>query len=498
MNTQVRKLSTRAGQLVFVSNRLPVTISEEAGAYRLAPSSGGLVTALLPILHAAQGYWVGWPGFAPARQIHTLFAENGPEYSRLIPVSLSQQEQRDFYCGFSNEIVWPLFHDLQSRCNFDPAYWRAYVSVNRRFAETVAAVTSADSIVWVHDYHLMLLGRMLRHLGLSCRLAFFQHIPFPPPDIFEKLPWRGEILRALFDFDVVGFQTLRDQNNFANCVRRLLPEIDLHCAEHRLIAQVDGRMSSIGTFPISIDFDRFSREAALPEVTERMMEIRQHSGDCQIVLGVDRLDYTKGVPERLKAFRHLLATRPHMRNRVILIQLVVPSREDIANYQDLKLEIEQLVSQINGQFGSPAWVPVHYIHRHLERLELLASYRAADIALITPLKDGMNLVSKEFCAARVDDSGVLILSEFAGAADQLGSGALLVNPYDVEQVSRALDQALCMGGEDRKSRMQRMRSRIQREDVFSWCDSFCAGLRTGLGRSAGDAAEAMSLATAGN
>lgn len=432
MQSSSTNLLMEAGRLIFVSNRLPVRVSEENGEYRLTSSSGGLVTALLPILHAKRACWVGWAGPIHPGQIERLLGETG-YHGRLIPVMLSEEERKNFYCGFSNEIVWPLFHDLQSRCNFDPAYWSAYVSVNRRFADAVARVANDDCLIWVHDYHLMMLGSMLRRFGLSCRLAFFQHIPFPPPDIFEKLPWRSEILRALFDFDVVGFQTTRDQKNFASCVRQLLPEVDLQRTPDRLIAHVEGRASSIGTFPISIDFEEFSREAALIDVTERTAKIRREAGDYQIVLGVDRLDYTKGIPERLRAFQHFLASQPEVRNRVILIQLVVPSREDIRNYQELKLEIEQLVSQINGEFGSPAWVPVHYMHRHMERQDLLALYRAADIALITPLKDGMNLVSKEYCAARVDNKGILILSEFAGAADQFGNGALLVNAYNVEQ-----------------------------------------------------------------
>ena len=377
-----------------------------------------------------------------------------------------------------DEIVWPLFHDLQSRCNFDPAYWKAYVSVNQRFAEAVARVATDDAIVWVHDYHLMMLGSMLRKLGVSSKLAFFQHIPFPPADIFEKLPWRNEILRALFDFDVVGFQTPRDQRNFAGCVRRLLPEIELHRTSDHLMAQLEDRAAVVGTFPIGIDFEEFSAQASLPEVRERAAEIRRDAAGCQIMLGVDRLDYTKGIPERLRAFQDLLASHPELHRKIVLVQVVVPSREDIPKYQELKLDIERLASQINGEFGGPAWVPVHYIHRHLERPELLALYRAADIALITPLKDGMNLVAKEFCASQIGDEGVLILSEFAGAADQLRNGAVLVNPYDIEKVSSAIYEAYKMGPRDRKRQMRKLRRKIRRENVFRWCEHFCAGLES--------------------
>jgi alpha,alpha-trehalose-phosphate synthase [UDP-forming] len=463
-------------RLIFVSNRLPVTIDEGLDGPELRPSSGGLVTALRPILHATKGYWIGWTGTEFKPEFADFFAQALFEHGRLVPVLLTEEERKGFYCGFSNEIVWPLFHDLQSRCNFDPAYWKTYVAVNQRFAEAVARVATDDAIIWVHDYHLMLLGTMLRRLGVMPKLAFFQHIPFPPADIFEKLPWRSDILRALFDFDVVGFQTQRDQRNFAGCVRRLLPEIELHRTSDQLMAILEDRTATIGTFPIGIDFEEFSAQASLPDVRQRAKEIRRDMAGCQIVLGVDRLDYTKGIPERLRAFQNLLATKPELHHRIVLVQVVVPSREDIPKYQELKLDVERLVSRINGEFGKPAWVPVLYIHRHLERLELLALYRAADIALITPLKDGMNLVAKEFCAAQVGDEGVLILSEFAGAADQLRNGAILVNPYDIEKVAAAIDQAFKTSPKQRKRQMRKLRRKLLKENVFRWCERFCAEL----------------------
>ena len=463
-------------RLILVSNRLPVSVRQEKFGPKLVPSSGGLVTALRPLLEERDGFWVGWPGTESRPEFNGLLRQYPDEHSRLIPVNLSEEERKNFYCGFSNEIVWPLFHDLQSRCNFDPAYWRAYVSVNQRFAEAVAEVATGDAVIWVHDYHLMLLGKLLRRLGVRSKLAFFQHIPVPPADIFEKLPWREEILRALFDFDVVGFQTPRDQRNFAGCVRRLLPEINLHRTSDRLIAQLEGRVATVGTFPIGIDFEEFSAQASLPATRQRAEEIRTDVAGCQIMLGVDRLDYTKGIPERLRAFQNLLASHPELHRRIVLVQAVVPSREDIPKYQELKLDIERLASQINGEFGGPAWVPVHYIHRHLEREELVALYRAASIALITPLKDGMNLVAKEFCASQVGDEGVLILSEFAGAADQLRSGAVLVNPYDIEKVADAIYRAFLMSPTQRKRQMRKLRRNIRRDDVVRWCDRFCAGL----------------------
>jgi alpha,alpha-trehalose-phosphate synthase [UDP-forming] len=488
-------------RLIFVSNRLPLTVSEEGEQFQLRPSSGGLVTALRPILQASDGCWVGWTGTGYSPELGKFLASAEYEHCQLVPVLLTEEERRDFYCGFANEIVWPLFHDLQSRCNFDPAYWKAYLSVNRKFAQEVARVATHDSIVWVHDYHLMMLGSMLRKLGLIGKLGFFQHIPFPPADIFEKLPWRSEILGALLDFDVVGFQTPRDQKNFVSCIRRLLPNVELQRTPERLLAFVGSHIASIGTFPISIDFEEFSGEASLPAVAQRAAEIRRDVNRCQIVLGVDRLDYTKGVPERLRAFQNLLAAHPELDRRLTLIQVVVPSREDIPKYQELKLDIERLVSQINGHYGGPGWVPIHYIHRHLERPELIALYRAADIALITPLKDGMNLVAKEFCAAQVEDEGVLVLSEFAGAAEELRNGAMLVNPYDIERVADALFGAFSMDAAERQSRMRRLRRKIRKENVFRWCEAFCAHLEN-LGAvpptfAGQDSPERMQLAASG-
>jgi trehalose 6-phosphate synthase/phosphatase len=348
--------------------------------------------------------------------------------------------------------------------------------VNRKFAQTVARIADNHSTVWIHDYQLMLVGEFLRQLGRRCRLGFFQHIPFPALDIFEKLPWRAQILRALFECDVIGFQTPRDQRNFVGCVRHLLPSLKVHRQDERFHAQINGRTVSIDSFPVGIDFDGFAREAERPEVAKRAAKIRRNVVGRQIVLGVDRLDYTKGVPERLRAFQHLLASHAELRRQITLIQVVVPSREEIPKYQELKSEIETLVSQINGHYGDSGWVPIHYIHRNLDRMQLLAHYRVADIALVTSLKDGMNLVSKEFCAAQAGDQGVLVLSEFAGSADQLRNGAILVNPYDVEGVAEALYRGFCMTAKERRLRMRKLRRKIRNENVFWWCERFLCEL----------------------
>lgn len=468
-----------AGDMILVSNRLPITTHMGPRGPVIRPSSGGLVTALRPVLKTRRGYWIGWPGDGPEDQIERLLAKDYAESQvHLVPVSLTPAERKGFYAGFSNEIVWPLFHDLQSRCNFDPTYWETYVHVNRKFADAVDRVRRPDSLIWVHDYHLMLVGDYLRERRVHSRLGFFLHIPFPPLDIFEKLPWRSQILRSLFAYDAVGFQTLRDQRNFLGCLRNFLPDAEVHRDDEQVRVSLGNRSTLIRTFPIGIDYDEFAQHAAQPEIVERATQIRRDMHGRQIVLGVDRLDYTKGVPERLKALRHLLSSTPQMRRRLSLVQVLVPSREHIPKYRELKLEIETLISQINGQYGDPGWMPVHYIHRSLDRQELVALYRAADIALITPLKDGMNLVAKEFCASQEGDQGVLILSEFAGSAAQLGNGAILVNPYDIQCVADAVQQACTMEVRERVARMRKLRRRVRNDNVFRWVERFCSYLES--------------------
>jgi len=459
--------------MVVVSNRLPVVIEQSSDGLKVEPSSGGLVTALGPLLDDCAGVWIGWTGTDASREVERVLDEQSRRRDfALQPVFMTPEERSRFYCGFSNEVVWPLFHDLQSRCNFDPAYWDTHLTVNRRFAEKTAHEAQPGDLIWVHDYHLMSVALGLRQLGVKERLAYFHHIPFPSPDIFEKLPWREEILTALLDFDVVGFQTLRDRRNFADCLRQFVKAAEIRNDGDHLIVEEPGRNTLVGAYPISIDFEEFARGAWDESVVARAGEIARGVAGCRIVLGVDRLDYTKGIPERLAAFRYLLNEQASLRKKVTLVQVVVPSRGDIPKYGELKAQIERLVGEINGHFSEPGWVPIHYIHRSLDRAELLAYYRAADVALITPLKDGMNLVSKEYCAARVNNDGVLILSEFAGAAFQLHRGALLVNPYHTRAVAEAIQRACEMPISEQKKRMRKMRARVRRENIFWWRDAF--------------------------
>jgi trehalose 6-phosphate synthase/phosphatase len=463
--------------LVIVSNRIPLTFATENGTLKAHPGSGGLISALEPLLRDHGGTWVGSAGTEDSARVRQLLEEATSEQNfKYAPVFLTEEEQQNFYEGFSNEVIWPLFHDLQSRCNFDPKYWDFYQRVNVKFAEAVEQAAAPEDLIWIHDYQLMQVAKTLRARRHTRRLAFFLHIPFPPPDIFEKLPWGMEIMEGLLAHDLLGLQTSRDERNFIACLRNFVPVVKIAGRGETRIVISDRRQTHVQHFPISIDYRDFAERAASRAIIERKEEIQRALHHIQIILGIDRLDYTKGIPERLKAFASLLRDFPQFQRKVELIQIVVPSRENIPGYQDLKHEVEQLVARINGEFSEPGWTPISYIHRSVPREELLAIYRAADVALITPLKDGMNLVTKEYCAARVEADGVLILSEFAGAAPELRVGAIMVNPYDELGTAKALKQALEMPPQERRRRMLRLRSQIRNNDILKWRDRFFEAL----------------------
>jgi trehalose 6-phosphate synthase/phosphatase len=474
-------------RLVVVSNRLPIVIESiatagdrlETGptvpAVQIRRGSGGLVSALSPVLRRRGGLWIGWPGSATADE--TVLRDALASYGRqegyeLVPVTLSPEEVDGFYQGFCNQIVWPLFHDLQTQCNFEPGYWTVYSAVKAKFAQVIEEHVGQDDFVWVHDYHLMGLGRQLVERGLRNPLGFFLHTPFPPPDIFAKLPWRSEVLHGLLHYDLLGFQTPRDRENLLDCMRRLVPEARWRRKQATMECAFSPRATRIGVFPIGIDYESFAQAAASPAVTQRVAVLREQMPDQQIILGLDRLDYTKGIPYRLRAFQLALRRYPELHRKVTLLQVVIPSRETVPEYQELKAQIEQLVTQVNGEFTQPGWVPIHHVFRSLEWEELVSYYRVADVGLVTPLKDGMNLVCKEYCACQVEGDGVLILSEFAGAAVQLHRGAILVNPYDLAHVADAIRRAVTMSRAQRRRPMRALRNNVRREDVYWWVDRF--------------------------
>lgn len=463
-------------RLIVVSNRLPFALdSTGEDLWTVTPAVGGLVSAVEPVLRERGGTWIGWPGIAGEIPNKPLAeATRGAGYN-VVPVALSETERDEFYYGYSNEVIWPLFHDLQNFCNFEPAYWQAYKQVNERYADAIIRNAQPDDFIWVHDYHLMYVAQAVRErsaLRNPTELTFFLHIPFPPYDIFSKLPQQRRLLRALLQFDLLGFQTRRDVRNVLQCVRRVMPDAKIvsHGETHTI--RFEKRKIRVGHFPIGIDFNCFENGGRAEAVTEKSQQLRASFPGCDLILGSDRLDYSKGIPERLRAFRDALERYPELLGRIVLIQIVVPSRVDIPKYYEFKGRIDRLVGDINGRFSTSKWIPVQYHFRGLHREELLAHYRACDIAFITPLKDGMNLVAKEYCACRIDEDGVLILSQFAGAAEQLKPHALLVNPYDVEQMADTIVAAFRMNASERTARMKRMRRIVRKENVFAWVDSF--------------------------
>lgn len=463
-------------RLVIASNRLPIVLKKDAqGATTVSPGTGGLVTALAPVLKNRGGTWFGWAGMADISEeslTPIIEAANLQSGFSLEPIPLTTEEVLNYYQGFSNEVIWPLFHDLQTHCNFVPEYWQAYLRVNEKFATRIAAQTQPDDFIWVHDYQLMLLGQELKKKGVKNRIGFFLHIPFPPLDIFLKLPWRFQLMRALLEFDVIGFQTMRDKRNFIQCLRTLLNDVRIQSAGNLHKLQIGRRKVRVGCFPISIDFHEFESLAHAEEVEKQAWYIHEKMPDRKLVLCVDRLDYTKGIPYRLEAFKRLLTHHPELLGKISLVQAVVPSRMDIPKYQDLKEQIDTQVNEINSQFSTQEWTPIQYMFRSLPRRELLAYYRTAEVAFVTPIKDGMNLVAKEYIASNIEENGVLILSEFAGATAQLHKNALVVNPYDVEGMARAIYAAAQMPDDERKERMSRMRRLVRRHDIYAWVRSF--------------------------
>jgi trehalose 6-phosphate synthase len=354
--------------------------------------------------------------------------------------------------------------------------------VNARFAAIIEKSSSPEDLVWVHDYHLMLVADCLKAEAGFRDLAYFHHIPFPSPDIFEILPWRVPILRGLLQFNVVGFQTVRDQRNFVDCVQRCLPNTRIRRLADKYLVGSEEHLTTAGVYPISIDHESFANEATTPAVLDRLESIKRSLAGAQLILGVDRLDYTKGILERLSAYQVFLNRHPELHDRVTLIQIVVPSREDIPEYRQLRLRIENLVSNINGEYGRPGWVPVQYFYRSVSRTDLIAYYRAADVAAVTPLRDGMNLVAKEFCASRVDGLGALVLSEFAGAAEELRPGAFIVNPHDVEDCADVFRRALSLSELEQAVRMRAMRAQVMAHDVYRWADLFATDCRSTIER----------------
>jgi len=446
-----------ASALVVLSNRLPVTIRSERGVAKVERAPGGLVAALEPVLAKRGGVWVGWPG---GRLPRGLELGGGPGH--WVPVRLTQLEVRRFYLGFANGTLWPLLHSFPTRMELDREQWAAYEHVNARFAAVALEAAGDQELFWIHDYQLMRTAQHLRAARPDARIAFFLHVPFPPHDLFRILPWDRELLRGLLACDLIGFHCRGYAHNFFDCVERLLGarvDRDAGKVEH------GQRTVSVAAFPLGIDCERQVQWASKAPARE--------SGGERIVLGVDRLDYTKGLPEKIQAFERFLELHPEHRERVVLLQIAEPSRDQVPEYQRLKRQVDELIGRVNGRFATGLWTPIHYLHRSLPPEELAALYRDAEIALVTPLRDGMNLVAKEYVVSQVEDPGVLILSRLAGAAETMHE-ALRVNPYNVDQVADALHLALGMDAAERSSRMRALQQRERRHDVHAWVERILA------------------------
>jgi alpha,alpha-trehalose-phosphate synthase [UDP-forming] len=469
--SQMNKLADAAGEpakhsFVVVASRLPVDrVEGPDGEEEWRPSPGGLVTALEPVMREARGVWIGWSGDAgPAPG---PFETDGLD---LVGMGLSEAEVSLYYEGFCNATLWPLYHDVIAPPQFHRRWWDAYVTVNRRFAQAAAEQAAPGATVWVHDYQLQLVPRMLRELRSDVRIGFFNHIPFPGYEIFAQLPWRRQVVEGLLGADLLGFQRRADATNFLRACRRAVGLTTKGSTVR--VDEPDGpREIQAAAFPISIDFAGLNEMARREDVRKRAREIRQALEEPSIVLlGVDRLDYTKGILHRLNAYGELL-DEGRLGPRVVLVQVASPSRERVEAYRTLRDEVEVIVGRINGQHGEVGYSPVDYLHQSFPREEMAALYLAADVMLVTPLRDGMNLVAKEYVASRYDEAGTLVLSEFTGAADEL-VGAFLVNPHDIDGLKDAIVRAATTSPQEARRRMRSMRRRVREHDVARWAASF--------------------------
>mgnify|MGYP000117786333 CR=1 FL=1 len=462
------------GRVIIVSNRLPVSVSKRDGELRFSPSPGGLATGLSSFYKRIESVWVGWPGITSEK---LKPSEMGKIRGRLReehchPVFLSQRDVERYYQGFSNKTIWPLFHYFPIYTVNKKSFWESYKEVNRLFCREVVKIAEPGDIIWIHDYHLLLLPKLVRERLPSSAIGFFLHIPFPSFEIFRLHPWREEILEGVLGADLIGFHTYDYVLHFLESARRLLSY------EHSLgQINVENRMVKVDAFPMGIDFEKFATANRKPAVKKEINKIKKRIGDRRVILSIGRMDYTKGIPDRLEAFDLFLERNSDYRGKVTLILVAVPSRTGVEHYVMLKRQVDELVGRINGKYGTIGWSPIWYIYRSLPFTSVSALYNIADVALVTPMRDGMNLVAKEFVASKVDGSGVLILSEMAGAERELGE-AIVVNPNNKEEIAHAIKIALTMSVKEQVERNRRMQDRLRRYDVMRWADDFVERLRS--------------------
>jgi trehalose 6-phosphate synthase/phosphatase len=456
-------------RLLIVSNRLPVSIERRRGKLLFQPSMGGLATGLGSFYKSYNSLWIGWPGITVNKKDEDeqkVLAERLRSEFHCQPVFLSQGEVENYYHGFCNKTIWPLFHYFPQYVSYDEALYTSYAHVNGLFCDAVMGVAQEDDIIWIHDYHLMLLPQLIRERMPNATIGFFLHIPFPVYEIFHLLPRRKEILEGLLGADLIGFHTYDYAQHFLGNIRNLLGY------EHTF-GQITGEDHTIrvDVFPMGIDYEGYAKAPHSPEVQKDATRLRKTIGDSKLILSIDRLDYSKGIPQRLEAFGAFLQTNPQYTEKVSLILVAVPSRTRVEHYKLLKQQVDELIGKINGEHGTIGWTPIAYFYRYFRFPTLNALYSIADIALITPLRDGMNLIAKEYLASKTEGNGVLILSEMAGASQELGE-ALIVNPNDQEELVDALEEALAMPEEEQIERNRIMQRRLQRYNVTRWAEDF--------------------------
>ncbi len=451
---------------IIVSNRLPVNVTKENGNLLLKNSIGGLATGLGSIYKEANNLWIGWPGIHINQGIERIHVTEKLKDENMHPVFLTQKEIKNYYEGFSNETLWPIFHYFSQYSVYKKIYWESYVKVNQKFCEEVINFIEPGDTLWIHDYQLLLLPEMVRNKLPELSIGFFLHIPFPSYEMFRLLPWRRELLNGMLGSDLVGFHTYDDMRHFLSSVSRL-------AGYGYSTGQVNmpDRKVMVDSFPMGIDYKKYAEAAASPETIEREKRYRTSLGDQQLVLSIDRLDYSKGLPQRLMAFERFLHEYPEFKEKVSLVMVVVPSRDRVSRYQELKEEVDLLVGRINGQFGRINWTPIHYFYRSLPLEALSGFYRMAHVALVTPMRDGMNLVCKEFIASKLNKKGVLILSEMCGASKEL-SEAILINPNDINAMVQALYKALTMPEEEQIAHIEVMQKSLQRYNIHHWVNMF--------------------------
>ncbi len=454
--------------IVVVSNRVPHKIIKTKSGTKYKKSVGGLVTALDPILSRKGGLWVGWNGMVGKHKYAEKTVEMDGGYSVKF-LGLSRQDVRDFYHGFSNRTIWPLFHGFILQSYFDINYWEAYKRVNRLFTEKVLEDIKGDEILWIQDYHLLLMPSMLRESLPKANILFFLHIPFPSNEILRVLPWDKEIIKGILGSDLVGFQTSRDAKNFLyNCKQELNTPVDYKAGK----TERKNRTINVKNFPISIDFKKFDRIARNSTTNSRVKALKREHRSEKFIISVERLDYTKGIRERLLSIKRFFEKYPQYKKKVIFIQISVPSRTKIIEYRQFKREIDQLVGNINGQFADELWTPINYIYKTIPQEILISYYKAADVCLVTPLRDGMNLIAKEYVSCKPDGYGMLVLSEFAGSAEEMSKNSIMVNPYDFEEVADGIKTALEMDRIKQRKNMFALREIVQNNDVFNWAQKF--------------------------